>query len=93
MKTKVRGGKPTGAALDEKQLLEELANLEHQQWTKWSRTVAERVDTETRARWENYWIPYEQLSEETKEQDRIWARRILKALQKSIRAAKTGRKP
>lgn len=58
-------------------LLEALADLEHQQWMQWSQTVAPEVSETRRQRWLKAWIPYHDLSEEVKEQDREWARRIL----------------
>jgi len=61
-------------------LLEALADLEHQQWMQWSQTVAPEVTQERQQRWRNAWIPYGELSEEVKEQDRVWARKILAIL-------------
>jgi len=63
-----------------KRLLEKLAALEHEQWVQWSKAVAHEVSPERRARWEKYWVPYEQLSEEVKEQDREWARKVLRII-------------
>ena len=65
---------------DTADLLERLAELEHEQWMQWSKAVADEVSSERRARWEKYWVPYDQLPEEVKEQDRVWARRALEAL-------------
>jgi hypothetical protein len=59
--------------------VERVAVVEHQQWMEWSKKIAPEVSPETRKRWEKYWVPYEQLPEEVKEQDRIWARRALDA--------------
>jgi len=65
-------------------LLEALASLEHEQWMKWSKEVAtkEPISAERLKRWSQYWIPYEQLSEEVKEYDREWARKVLKIVDK-----------
>jgi hypothetical protein len=59
---------------------ERLAALEHEQWVEWSRAIADvEAITATRlARWEKMWVPYAELSEEQKDQDRVWADRILK---------------
>jgi hypothetical protein len=65
------------------ELLERLAALEHEQWTAWSQTVADEVSEERRRRWAAYWVPYPELPEEVKEQDREWARKVLKALGKA----------
>ena len=62
------------------ELLERLAELEHEQWVAWSRAVAAEVDPERRRRWEACWVPYAELPEEVKEQDRVWARKVLEVL-------------
>ena len=83
-------------------LLEELSELEHEQWEHWSQSVADefkqiqelaadgkygsiseicqvRLD-----RWKRNWKPYKELDENTKEFDRVWARKaIAKLKQKS----------
>jgi len=63
-------------------LIEDLANLEHIQWIEWSKNLAKREHlSEMRlARWKRLWIPYKDLSEEEKEQDRIWARKVLQTM-------------
>lgn len=64
----------------DKTLLEKLAALEHDQWIAWAQTVA---DTEPNLsegrveRWKTYFVPYEELTEEVKEFDREWARKVL----------------
>lgn len=60
------------------QLLEELADLEHQQWMHWSQYVAENHDIPDglQEKWEENWRPYQDLSEELKEKDRKWARKV-----------------
>ena len=65
-----------------KELTEKLAKLEHEQWVAWSKDLAEKEKlSESRIeRWKKYWIPYEQLSEDVKEHDRVWARKVLVAL-------------
>ncbi len=62
------------------ELLERLAELEHEQWVAWSRAVADEVSEERRRRWQECWVPYAELSEEVKELDRAWARKVLAAL-------------
>jgi hypothetical protein len=61
-------------------LLECLAELEHEQWVAWSRAVAAEVAPQRRERWQAWWVPYEQLPEEIKEDDRLWARKVLALL-------------
>lgn len=59
-------------------LVERVAAIEHEQWTAWSKSVADEVSPERRARWEKYWVPYEQLPDDVKELDRVWARKVIK---------------
>lgn len=66
--------------LGENKMLEQLAELEHKQWMEWSQSVAPEVSKERRKRWEKLWVPYKDLSEEMKEEDRKYARKILKIL-------------
>ena len=66
--------------VDTEALLEKLAELEHEQWMVWSRGIARDVRRKRRKRWEQYWIPYDKLTEEDKELDRVWARKIMAVL-------------
>jgi hypothetical protein len=59
------------------ELLERLAELEHEQWVAWSQSVAAEVSEERRKRWEPMWVSYAELPCEVKEQDRVWARKVL----------------
>ncbi len=63
-------------------LRERLAELEHEQWIEWSRTLAagESLSAERLARWHARWVPYAELTEEAKELDRAYADRILALL-------------
>ena len=63
-------------------LLEALAALEHQQWVRWSKNIADTEDlSEDRVdRWEELWGAYSALSEEEKEKDRKEARKVLALL-------------
>ena len=63
--------------------LERLAELEHKQWIAWSKNIAEteNISKERLERWKKLWIPYLELTEEQKDQDRDWA---LKAIQKEM---------
>jgi hypothetical protein len=64
--------------LDE--LIETLAEVEHQQWLHWSNAVAPEVADATRQKWERSWIDYSHLTEEVKEADRVWARKVVAVL-------------
>lgn len=65
-----------------KEQIEILAELEHEQWVEWSKNISERenLSQDRVDRWMSLWIPYSELSEEMKEQDRVWARKSLDAL-------------
>lgn len=72
-------------------LTEKLAELEHEQWRKWSNELAKeiaeylnwlpedmRIELSARlTRWNSLWVPYDELTEKAKEQDRVWARKVL----------------
>ena len=63
-------------------LIEKLAELEHEQWMQWSQAIASRenISSEIFKRWQLLWKEYDELTEEEKEQDRIWARKVLALL-------------
>jgi hypothetical protein len=63
----------------ERAAVERVAEVEHEQWTAWSQTVAPEVSAERRARWRKLWVPYKDLPEDEKEKDREWARKALAA--------------
>lgn len=58
---------------------EALASLEHSQWMAWSQDIAtnEPISPERLSRWAALWVPYEDLTEAQKEQDRVWADKVL----------------
>lgn len=58
--------------------LERLAAIEHDQWMAWAKELlaSEPISAERRARWEACFKSYSQLTEEQKEQDRVWARKV-----------------
>lgn len=65
-------------------LIEKLAALEHEQWVEWSKSIVQsekRLSFARIERWKKLWKPYSELTEEEKEQDRIYARKVLKLLQ------------
>ena len=66
------------------QLIEDLAELEHRQWIEWSKevTITENLSKERLKRWKKLWLPYSMLTEKQKEQDRKWARKVLKEIQR-----------
>ena len=67
---------------EKQKVIEELAKLEHEQWAYWAVNLLkdEKVDVDkvTAARWhELIATKYDDLSEEMKEEDRKWARKVL----------------
>jgi hypothetical protein len=71
--------------MSDNELLERLAELEHEQWQAWAQTVGPEVSPERRQRWQAYLVPYAELPEEVKEQDRAWARKVLAILAEAKR--------
>jgi len=67
-------------------LREDLADLEHEQWIDWSKNIAdsEDIDSERLERWEEYWKPYSELTEEVKDQDREWADKVIEIIEKHV---------
>jgi hypothetical protein len=69
---------------EKEKLIEELAKLEHEQWESWTKYIANQVLTqgedfsinEQMLKWQKNWKPYEELTEEEKEKDRKWARKV-----------------
>ena len=68
--------------MHKKQLLEQLAELEHQQWMDWAQALMrkEKLSKETVEKWNSYFVPYHQLSEEIKELDRVYARKVISVI-------------
>lgn len=77
------------------ELLEKLAEAEHMQWQLWSKSICshllldrspmkmrERVLTKHDS-WELLWVPYDRLSDEMKEEDRKFARKVIEILESS----------
>ena len=77
---KIREGEDTKR--EEIKLVERLAELEHVQWIQWSMNLAEHeyISEKREDRWKELWCPYSELSEEMKEEDRKWARKVLKII-------------
>lgn len=71
-----------GLVLPGDELLERLAALEHEQWRSWAESLldSESLSEERVERWRTLLVPYEELPEEARESDRVWARRVLSVL-------------
>ena len=72
--------------IENKELLERLSDLEHKQWVHWTEYMMKSIHDEDKfIRWEKQIkIPYSKLSEEDKEKDRIWARKVLEELKQNL---------
>lgn len=71
----------------EKEFLEKLAELEHEQWVSWARglcVVEGGISLARRMRWESLFVPYRELPEEEKEKDREWARKVFELVKRHV---------
>jgi hypothetical protein len=60
------------------ELVEELADIEHQQWAHWTKYMLDNLTDENIARWKKQIeTPYEKLTEKEKDSDREWALKTL----------------
>ena len=64
--------------ISEKELLEKLSNLEHKQWMHWRKHIEKKYDIPH----SNWLIHYGHLPDKIKEQDRIWARKVIELFKK-----------
>ncbi|KKL85148.1 hypothetical protein LCGC14_1957640 [marine sediment metagenome] len=68
-----------------KKLVEELAELEHDQWMLWAKDIlkSEDITKERSDRWKKEsFKPYKDLSGKQKNMDREWAEKVLKIVNK-----------
>jgi len=84
---------------NEQDIIEELSELEHEQWRSWSQNIisfcmddslsaydwGEKV-SQKHQRWLPMWVDYSELSEELKEHDRIWARKVFEIFKSKLKA-------
>ena len=64
------------------ELIEELADIEHKQWGHWTRCFFVFYNADNRERWQQQsHTAYKNLSEEEKESDRVWARKVLQKIE------------
>jgi hypothetical protein len=61
---------------------EELASLEHEQWMAWAESLmkTEHLTFSRVERWQGLMVPYNELSDEMKEHDRKWAKKVLEVI-------------
>jgi len=60
-------------------LLEELSDLEHQQWIKWAQSIidSEPISEARKQRWLTMMVDYKDLPDNIQEYDREWARKVM----------------
>lgn len=58
---------------------DDLARLAHRLWTHWSMHIAaeEDISDERLERWEDYWVPFEDLPDDVQQTDRDLVERFL----------------
>lgn len=69
----------------QEEIREGLAELEHDQWVKWSMNLVasegqSNISGDRLQRWRALWKPYSELTESQKYQDRVWADKTLEYL-------------
>jgi len=65
-------------------LIEELADLEHEQWSHWTKYMLDNLTEENKKKWQKQIkTPYKDLTEKEKDSDREWAEKTLKIFNKS----------
>ncbi|MCL6442538.1 MAG: ParB/RepB/Spo0J family partition protein [Alicyclobacillus sp.] len=69
------------ADLASRDLLERVSAMVHEQWWDWAKKIAPEIDPAHAAAWEKLFVPYEELPEQEKEKDRVFARRMIFMLQ------------
>lgn len=66
-------------------LLEGLANLEHEQWIHWTSYMLSNLTPENIERWKRQCeTPYSDLTEKEKRSDREWARKVLNIIDEML---------
>lgn len=71
------------ASLKKDDLLEELSDLEHEQWAHWTKYMLKNLNDKDIEQWKRQIkTKYEDLSEKEKDGDREWANKVLKILKK-----------
>ena len=61
-------------------LIEALAEIEHEQWMHWSQAVSGDVTETMRKKWQRSWVAYAELPDHLKESDRVWSRKVVALL-------------
>lgn len=64
----------------EQNLLEEISRLIHEEWVEWAKQIDDEVSDERKSRWETVYCDYAELSEEMKDKDRDYGKKVLAML-------------
>lgn len=60
---------------------EKLADLEHEQWSHWTKYMLDNLTFENAVKWNKQInTPYSKLSEKEKDSDREWANKVIKII-------------
>ena len=72
--------------MDWQVLREEIAEIEHNVWMTWARTILEKesITIERQQRWGTFFIPYADLPEKEKDKDRKQADKVLAVVKKYV---------
>ena len=70
--------------------LDRISSEIHDAWVEWTKHIQRRVKPVWRERWKELWVDYDELSEEEKEKDRVFARRIQRVVKQSRDAYELG---
>jgi len=64
--------------------IEVLSKIEHEQWMGWAKALLKdgEVSEERAARWKKLFVPYEELTNKSKDDDREYAKKAYAALNK-----------
>lgn len=75
-----------GASTTLKNIREELAALEHEQWMTWTKYVVGHyhIPQDLEENWRKNWKPYSDLTQEEKDKDREWADKVIKLFVNSL---------
>lgn len=71
---------------EQTKIIEKLAELEHEQWSHWTRYLLNNYTSKNIVKWtKQIETPYNQLSEREKESDREWARKALNICSRGVK--------
>lgn len=66
-------------------ILEKIAELEHEQWAHWTRYFLDNLTTANIDRWKRQCVTkYDKLSEKEKDSDREWANKVIEIVIKYL---------